>query len=299
MALTADVSGGRPCKAHRHQTNTTPGKSGHLFFTGAIICVDAQGRAVPGAADGAVRAAGVSVTKKFPDDPGKNHHLDTRTTGDGSWVRPDMCQYCVEYDEVGNYHFTSVLGAPVVGGWAYVVDDETVSADPTPEMIILGVFTQNKDGGWFVDVGRKNPGLGVVNGSPFDLVPPVFVTLAAASAPVSRSDVVQFDVGASLAFSFTVTAGAQNGGADFFGVAADDAQPGEVFKVWRGGYYPVRTKGFTVVNAFQLLAAENTTVRPFNALNDLAIIGRALSPGLAGNEIITCEIYWPVIHKIG
>lgn len=287
MALTRNVLGQR-LKAHRFQLTTGPAKAGHLFFLGAIVSVDAEGRLVPGVADGAIRAAGIVVTKKFPQDPNKNYHLDTRNGSDGEWVS-ERCDNCVEYNQAGEYYFTNIIGSPVVGGWAYVVDDDTVSATPTVEGIILGEFTQNKGVGWYVDVGRKNPGLGIARDAPFDFAPVVFANLAPDSPPVERSDVLQY----SLTNRGDLQAGAANGTPLFAGVAAEDAQPGDQLRVWRSGRYPVRIQDGQTLPVSTLLSWENTGVR-FVQITDFSLVGITLEESLGGvGEIRMCEIFWP------
>lgn len=291
MALNANLI--RRIKEHRQQTNESPAAAGHLFYLGAAVSLDAEGRVVPGALG--VLAAGIVVTKKFPEQPRKNHHLDTRDTEDGSW-QGDVCIHGVTYDQTGEYYFRNVIGAPVVGGWAYLVDDDTVSADPVAPGIVLGEFTQNKDGGWYVDINKKNRGLPAARDVPFDLVSPVWATLAPDSAPVSRSDVVQISL--TNRGDFNVSAGAENATANFFGVAAEDAVPGDVFRVWRGGYYPVRFKDGETLPAFTLLTWENTGAR-WIQVGDLAAIGRSLQASTGGvGEIVMCEIWWPPVLNL-
>lgn len=289
MALIANMTGGRKHKAHRNQILVAPAKADHVFYVGGAVSLDAGGLVVPGVSDGAIRAAGVLVSQKFPFDP-KNitSQLDTRGGSDGV-MAGDTCTNCVEFDTVGRYHFTNVLGSPVVGGWAYLVDDDTVSAAPTTEGIVLGEFTQAKDGGWYVDVGKRNLGLGIATDAPVDFVPPVLATLATDSAPVQRSDVLQY----SLTNRGDLTAGASNGFPFFAGVAAEDAQPGDRFRVWRGGRYPVRVKDGEVLVPATLLSWENTGVR-FVQVTDFSVVGIALEEALGGvGEIRMCEIYWP------
>lgn len=289
MALIANMTGGRKHKAHRNQILVAPAKAGHVFYVGGAVSLDAGGLVVPGVADGAIRAAGVVVSQKFPYDP-KNitSQLDTRNSSDGV-MDGDTCTNCVEFDTVGRYHFTNVVGSPVVGGWAYLVDDDTVSATPTPEGIVLGEFTQSKDGGWFVDLEKRNLGLGVATDAPVDFVPPVLANLAPDSPAVQRSDVLQY----SLTNRGDLQAGASNGLPQFAGVAAEDAQPGDRFRVWRGGRYPVRVKDGEALPVSTLLSWENTGVR-FVQSTDFSLVGITLEESLGGvGEIRMCEIHWP------
>lgn len=279
MALISNIQ--RTFKAHRDQILVAPAKAGHIFYVGGAVSFDADGLVVPGISDGAVRAAGVLVTQKFPSNPRNiTSQLDSQSLSDG----------VVEFDTLGRYHFPNVIGSPVVGGWAYIVDDDTVSSTPTVEGIILGEFAQDRGGtGWFVDIGRRNPGLGFADDVPFDFVPPSLETLAPDSPPVQRSDILQY--------SFTnrgdVQAGAGNGVPQFAGVAAEDAQPGDRLKVWRGGRYPVRIKDGEVLPASTLVSWENTGVR-FVQATDFSLVGITLEESTGGvGEIRMCEIYWP------
>lgn len=289
MALISNLSGGRRHKAHRNKNLVAPAKAEHVYYVGGAVSFDASGLVVPGVQDGAIRAAGILVSQKFPYDPRNiTSQLDTRGSTDGS-MSGDECTNCVEFDTTGRYHFLNVLGSPVVGGWAYLVDDDTVSADPTLEGIVLGEFAQSKDGGWFVDIGKRNLGLGIATDTPVDFVPPVLADLAPDSPAVQRSDVLQY----SLTNRGDLQAGAASGTPLFAGVAAEDAQPGDRFRVWRGGRYPVRIQDGEALPVSTLLTWENTGLR-FVQATDFSVVGITLEEALGGvGEIRMCEIYWP------
>ncbi len=85
---------------------------------------------------------------------------------------------------------------------------------------------------------------------------------------------------------------------NYFGVAAEDAVGGDIFRVWRGGVYRVRVKDGEVMPAQTVLTWENTGVRA-HVVGDVAVIGRSLKASTGGvGEIVMCELWWPPVLNL-
>lgn len=135
---------------HTPQLLPLPVKAGAVLFSHAIVATDEQGLAVRGAdATSNLTIQGVAY-KPFDNRDGQDGLL----TGFGDpWV---AARY-VQVDQVGEWEL-AVSGntPPLPGRAAYVVDDDTVTADDTVHNYQLGRFTRpGDDGGWFVDIERR------------------------------------------------------------------------------------------------------------------------------------------------
>lgn len=137
----------RTAKVLDSQYVAVPVNSGSVIFAGAIVCREAAtGLAVPGADTAGLVPLGVSVDE-----------LDNTSGADGV-VSGSGGERFIRVDVQGEQEFALEEGSstPVIDGFAYIVDDDTVSADATTNELILGKFTRpGPDGGWFVDLERR------------------------------------------------------------------------------------------------------------------------------------------------
>lgn len=124
-------------------------KAGEVIFAGAIVCREAAtGLAVAATDTVGLVPLGVSVDE-----------LDNTDGSDGVVNGADGERF-VRVDVVGEKEFDLDDGSPTpkTGEFAFIVDDDTVTADSadTTAALILGKFTRpGPDGGWFVDVERR------------------------------------------------------------------------------------------------------------------------------------------------
>ncbi len=149
----------RQGKVHRRRLNVAPATAGVEYYVGAYVCVNtATGLAVRGADAANLRPLGVLVETMFPDDPDQiHHHLDNSAGADGVLQgNPEVAERVVRYDQAGEYAFEVSAGTARVGQPAFLVDDDTVSANATVNNVIAGHFTRPApDGGWFIDISRR------------------------------------------------------------------------------------------------------------------------------------------------
>lgn len=137
----------RTSKVLDSQYLAVPVNAGSVIFAGAIVCREAASAlGVPGADTAGLVPLGVAVDE-----------LDNTNGADGEVNGADGVRY-VRVDVQGEYEFPLEEGSttPLPDGFAYIVDDDTVSADATTNELILGKFTRpGPDGGWFVDIERR------------------------------------------------------------------------------------------------------------------------------------------------
>lgn len=136
----------RSHKLHNLRLVALPVKAAETIFAGALVCTDANGLAVPGADAAALTFQGVAY-RGFDNAEGANGVVD----GSHGSVR-----YC-EVEQNGPWSFAVDGATPKAGQDAFLVDDNTVSADATTNSIKVGRFVEPdalSSGAWFVDVER-------------------------------------------------------------------------------------------------------------------------------------------------
>lgn len=135
-------------KLHTPKLNALPVKAGANLFTGAIVCTDAAGLAVRGSDTVGLTSQGVCY-KGFDNTLGADGVIP------GSPDNFDAERH-VQVDGAGDWEFAVSAGDPVPGQPAYIVDDDTVSANDTAQSLKIGEFARpGNEGGWFVDVSRR------------------------------------------------------------------------------------------------------------------------------------------------
>jgi hypothetical protein len=153
----------RPHKLHERAVNLAPVNAGSKIYVGAYLCREgASGVVVPGADTAGLVPLGVVVESMFPDDPdlARVAAYDNTNGADGT-VDGDEGQRAVRYDDAGQYAFVVSAGTPVVDAVAYLVDDNTVSANATTNSIVAGIFKRPAPNGpsgavfWYVDIARR------------------------------------------------------------------------------------------------------------------------------------------------
>jgi hypothetical protein len=92
--------------------NSRPVKGGDLIYAGALVCLDAAGRAVPGATSTTLTADGRA-----------NHRVDNTLGADGA-LNVDVQTGVFRWD---NSAGADLIAAANIGAQAYVVDDHTVA----------------------------------------------------------------------------------------------------------------------------------------------------------------------------
>ena len=153
----------RESKVHQRAVNMAPAKGGGVYFTGGYLWRDGQGRALSGVPDPVEggHPLGVLVETLYPGEPDKaiHHHIDNADGADGVLDRYNRDR-CVRYDQTGEYAFDVVGSTPIVGAQAYVVDDNTMTADQPDPAIVAGWFTRPSDRSdqWFVDISKRGMG---------------------------------------------------------------------------------------------------------------------------------------------
>jgi len=133
---------------HTPQLLPLPVRAGAVLFGNAIVATDEDGLAVPGADDANLTIQGIAH-KPFDNAGGADGVLASSA---------DMfdAERYVQVDQAGEWELAVSDGTPLPGQAAYVVDDNTVSAEDTNNNLRLGRFTRpGNDGGWFVDVERR------------------------------------------------------------------------------------------------------------------------------------------------
>lgn len=153
----------RQHKVHDRHMNIAPGKGGAVIYAGAYVVREAATDfVIPGADLAGVVPLGVVGERMFSDDPDRDllAHLDNTGLPDGV-VTAIGSERAVRYDQAGEWLF-AVAGAavPRVGDPAYLVDDDTVSAENGAGLaavngVIAGHFTRPGPGGWFIDISRR------------------------------------------------------------------------------------------------------------------------------------------------
>lgn len=125
-----------------------PVKASAVIYENAIVCTDANGVAVPGSDTANLVPHGVAHTGY--DNTGGADGVVPADTNNFGWLR-----YC-QVDTVGEWEFAVSAGSPKAGGSAFIVDDNTVSANATTNSLKIGTFTRpGNEGGWFVNVERR------------------------------------------------------------------------------------------------------------------------------------------------
>lgn len=142
----------RQHSSHSPQWVPLPVQAGVNIYDHAIVCTTAAGLAVPGADVAGLTCWGVAW-RGFDNSTGPNGVVGSGIVGSSS----GSCERYVEVDGQGEWEFAVTGATPIPGDTAYVVDDNTVSADPTANQIVLGRFTRPgiTSGYWFVDVERR------------------------------------------------------------------------------------------------------------------------------------------------
>ena len=139
MPLTQDVV--RSHAVHTPLILAVPAKANAVLFAGAITALDA-GFAVPASDAAGLLIVGVNQTSL--DNTGGANGVIVGGDGHGS-------ERFVEVDRDGMWEFAVAGTAPVAGQNAFVVDDDTVSADATVNKLRLGQFIEpGLYGGWMV-----------------------------------------------------------------------------------------------------------------------------------------------------
>ncbi|MEM9596780.1 MAG: hypothetical protein AAGD06_21095 [Acidobacteriota bacterium] len=155
MPLTAHRNR-KTLNADRLAFREAPAAAGHLFFDGAYLFQDDAGLLHP--ANGVnygMRPAGVlwpaSLSEQYGD---VDHHLDTRTLANGSWVG-DERTWVLRYAVTESFLF-EVQGSPAIGREVYPLDDDLMTTVPTASGVVGGVITRpGPRGGWFVDIAER------------------------------------------------------------------------------------------------------------------------------------------------
>lgn len=147
-ALTADISRSR--KILPTALNVVPAKGDKIFYGGSILCRNSSGLGVPGTDTAGLRVLGI-VTQP----------MNTTGLADGSYGYGDALLRCVQYDQTGEWAI-AITGSdvPKVDGLAFLVDDNTVTADApgvgatSVNGIIVGRFTRpaQAPNTWFVNI---------------------------------------------------------------------------------------------------------------------------------------------------
>jgi hypothetical protein len=144
--LTSDTQ--RNEKLHRSQLLAIPVAADTAIWTGAIVCTNAAGLAVPGADAAGLAPHGVTH-RGFDNRGGAAGTIPGSSNLFGA-------ERFVQVDTAGEWEFLVSAGAPKPGGAAFIVDDNTVSANATNNNLKIGTFTRaGNQGGWFVDVERR------------------------------------------------------------------------------------------------------------------------------------------------
>jgi len=143
-ALTSDFQ--RAKSIHDLRLTALPVKAGSAVYTGALTCTEtASGLAVPGSDSVGLTFQGVA-----------HRGFDNSSGTDGVVDATNSTRYC-EVDDNGPYSFPIQGSTPLAGQDAFIVDDNTVSADATVQNIRCGKFRQPdglNTGWWLVDLER-------------------------------------------------------------------------------------------------------------------------------------------------
>jgi hypothetical protein len=147
MSLSASTQ--RSHSAHLPRIVPIPAKASAVIWSGAIVCTDAGGVAVPGADTAGLVPQGIAW-RGIDNTGGADGSIAASSTAIGS------ARY-VDVDDRGEWEFTVSAGSPKVGLPAFVVDDDTVSANATTNSLKIGTFTRPGLSAttWFVDVARR------------------------------------------------------------------------------------------------------------------------------------------------
>lgn len=136
-ALTANAQ--RSCRSREPKLFGLPVKAATIIYDGALVAVDATGRAVPASDTAALKVQGCA-----------QRGYDNATGADGA-VGVSPARYCTV--DQGEYSYTTA-GTPAAGKTAYVVDDNTVSTATGVNSIVAGIYTEadpRNSAKWFVD----------------------------------------------------------------------------------------------------------------------------------------------------
>ncbi len=117
-----------------------PVAAGQTIYNGALVCVDANDLAVAGIDAAGLVFMGIAY-----------RGFDNALGSDGDALTK---QRVAEIDVATIASYAIQGSIPKAGQRAFLVDDNTVSADPTANNVDIGIFTEPDDlqiGRWFVD----------------------------------------------------------------------------------------------------------------------------------------------------
>lgn len=149
-ALTRNYD--RHRKIGERRLGIAPALADAVYYHGALVALDAQGRAVNATDAAGIETLGVLVETAFPDDPERtrNAHLDN-TGGEDGVVDTSTKARFVRFDRTGVWAF-DVTGAPQTGATVHVVDNNTLSTAAGANAVVVGrILEPHNNGQWFVD----------------------------------------------------------------------------------------------------------------------------------------------------
>ena len=144
--LTQDTQ--RVWALHTPQLLPLPAAAGAVLFVGALVATNAAGQAVAAADTAGLKVQGV-CREGLNNTNGAAGTLGT--TADYT----DAVRY-IRVDTQGEWLFDVSAGTPTPSAFAFVVNDNTVSAAPTANSIVAGKFTRPySSSSWFIDLERR------------------------------------------------------------------------------------------------------------------------------------------------
>ena len=136
MALAAD----RMIKRRTGDSFSDPVAATTTIFTGALVCLNAAGNAVPGSTSATLTARGICVERV----------VNSGAAGD---ERVESIAGCFNFN---NSASADEIARAEIGGLAYIVDDETVAkTDGTGTRSVAGQIIDIDDSGVWVAIGKQ------------------------------------------------------------------------------------------------------------------------------------------------